>query len=139
VVPLGGRCRVTSYVLDTHAYLLGVTAPKKLGKAATRIMRRIERGEDEGLVPAAVVAEIVMLAELGRTDIGLPELKASLQEAPSLRFLPLDFAQLDVFASLRNIRDPFDRLIASAALATGSRLLTKDVRLSESGLVEVVW
>jgi PIN domain nuclease of toxin-antitoxin system len=116
-----------------------VTTPKKLGKPATRIMRRIERGEDEGLVPAAVAAEIVMLAEPGRSGIGLPELKPSLQETPSLRFLPLDFPQLDVFASLRNIRDPFDRLIVSAALATGSRLITKDVRLSESGLVEVLW
>ena len=130
---------MSSYVLDTHAYLLAVTAPKKLGKDALRVMRRIERGEDEGLVPAAVAAEIVMLAELGRTELGLPELRASLQETPSLRFLSLDFAQLEVFGSLRSIRDPFDRLIASAALATGSRLITKDSRLSDSGLVEVVW
>jgi PIN domain nuclease of toxin-antitoxin system len=130
---------VSSYVLDTHAYLLGVTAPKKLGKDALRILRRIERGEDEGLIPAAVAAEIVMLAELGRTEIGLPELKASLQDTQGLRFLSLDLAQLEVFAGLRNIRDPFDRLIASAALATGSRLITKDTRLSESGLVDVIW
>ncbi len=130
---------MSSYVLDTHAYLLGVTAPKKLGKDALRILRRIERGEDEGLIPAAVAAEIVMLAELGRTEIGLPELKASVQDTPGLRFLSLDLAQLEVFSGLRNIRDPFDRLIASAALATGSRLITKDSLLSDSGLVDAVW
>ena len=92
---------MNSYVLDTH-----------------------------GLVPAAVVAEIVMLQELGRTQLGLPELKASFDDTPSLRFLPLDLAQLEIFASLRNLRDPFDRMITSAALATGSRLITKDGPLS---------
>lgn len=130
---------MSSYVLDTHAYLIAVTAPKKLGKNATRVLRRIERGQDEGLLPAAVVAEVVMLAELGRTDIGLQELKASLQDTPALRFLALDLPQLELFAGLRNLRDPFDRLIASATLATGSRLVTKDARLAESGLLEVVW
>jgi PIN domain nuclease of toxin-antitoxin system len=130
---------MSRYVLDTHAYLLAVTAPKKLGKDAARILRRIERGDDEGLLPAAVASEIVMLAELRRTEIGLAELKASLEDTPALRFLPLDLAQLEVFASLHNIRDPFDRLIASAALATGSRLVTKDAKLTESGLVDVVW
>jgi PIN domain nuclease of toxin-antitoxin system len=130
---------VSSYVLDTHAYLLAVTAPKKLGKTAKRILRRIERGQDEGLLPAAVVAEVVMLAELGRTEIGLPELKASLQDTPALKFLALDVAQLEAFAGLRNLRDPFDRLIASATLVTGSRLVSKDERLTESGLLDVVW
>jgi PIN domain nuclease of toxin-antitoxin system len=130
---------MSRYVLDTHAYLLAVTAPKKLGKSSARVFRRIERGQDEALLPAAVVAEVVMLAELGRTDVGLPELKASFQDTPALRFLPLDLAQLEVFTSLRNLRDPFDRLITSAAIATGSRLVTKDTRVAESGLVEVVW
>lgn len=130
---------VNSYVLDTHAYVLSVTAPRKLGKDAMRILRRIERGEDQGFVPAAVAAEIVMLQELGRTQLGLPELKASFDDTPSLRFLPLDLAQLEIFASLRNLRDPFDRMITSATLATSSRLITKDALLSESGLVQTVW
>jgi PIN domain nuclease of toxin-antitoxin system len=129
---------VSSYVLDTHAYVL-VAAPKKLGKEALRILRRIERGQDQGFVPAAVAAEIVMLQELGRTQVGLPELKASFDDTPSLRFLPQDLAQLEIFASLRNLKDPFDRMITSAALATRSHLITKDALLSEAGLVKTVW
>ena len=56
-----------------------------------------------------------MLRELGRLEVGLVELKAALDSAPSLRFLPLDLAQLDEFALLPSLRDPFDRLIVSAA------------------------
>lgn len=127
------------YVLDTYALVLALAAPKKLGEDARRVLKRIERGQDEGLVPAAVGAELGMLRELGRTELGIPELKAAFADTPSLRFLPLDFAQLEVFATLQGLRDPFDRLIVSATLATGSRLLSKDVALTESGLVHVVW
>ncbi|HEX2678874.1 MAG TPA: type II toxin-antitoxin system VapC family toxin [Polyangiales bacterium] len=130
---------MNSYVLDTHAYVLSVSAPKKLGKEALRVMRRIERGQDLAFIPAAVAAELTTLQEIGRIDLGLPELEASLQDVQSLQFLPLDLAQLDTFASLRSVRDPFDRLIVSAALTTGSRLMTKDMALTESGLVETVW
>lgn len=127
------------YVLDTHALVLAIGAPKKLGPEAQRVMRRIERGQDEGLIPAAVGSEIALLRELGRTDIGIPELKVLFDEAPGLRLLPLDFAQLEVFATLQSIRDPFDRLIVSATLSQGARLMTKDSLLTESGLVHAIW
>jgi PIN domain nuclease of toxin-antitoxin system len=39
----------------------------------------------------------------------------------------------------RTSRDPFDRLIVSATLATSARLVSKDEVLADSGLVHVVW
>lgn len=130
---------MTNYVLDTHAFVLSLAAPKKLGREAARILRRIERGQDQAFLPAVAAAEIALLHDLGRTDIGVAELKAALVDAPSVRFLPLDLAQVESFATLHAVRDPFDRLIVAAALATGSRLLSKDTALAESGLVHVVW
>ena len=130
---------MTSYVLDTHAFVLSLAAPKKLGREAARILRRIERGQDQAFLPAVAAAEIALLHDLGRIDIGVAELKAALVDAPSVRFLPLDLAQVESFATLHAVRDPFDRLIVAAALATGSRLLSKDPALAESGLVPVVW
>ena len=127
------------YVLDTHAVIFALAAPKKLGAEARRVLHRIERGQDEGWIPAAVGAEIAMLRELGRTELGVPELKVALDESPGLRFQSLDLAQVEVFATLQGLRDPFDRLIVSASLAIGARLVTKDSRISESGLVHVVW
>jgi PIN domain nuclease of toxin-antitoxin system len=128
-----------TYVLDTHAFVLTLTAPKKLGRDAARAMRRVEAGQDQAWLPAVAAAEVALLHQLGRTGIGIAEMKAALADAPGIRLLPLDLPQLETFATLTSVRDPFDRLIVSAALATSSRLLTKDVALAESGLVQVVW
>ena len=130
---------MASFVLDTHACVFALTAPRKLGKRAASVLRRMDAGRDEVWLPAAVVAEVVLLRELGRTHLGLPELTAAMRDAPSLRFAPMDLAQLDEYAALTAIRDPFDRLIVGAARALGAKLITKDQALAGSPLVETVW
>jgi len=74
----------------------------------------------EAWIPAAVAAEVVFLRELGRIEIGLSHLKTAMEEAPGLRFLPMDLRQLDEFAALGAIRDPFDRLICTGKNVTSS-------------------
>jgi PIN domain nuclease of toxin-antitoxin system len=127
------------YVLDTHACVFSLVAPKKLGSKARRALRSVETGEGVAWVPAAVVAEIVLLRELGRIEIGLAHLKTAMEEAPGLRFLPLDLHQLDEFAALGAIRDPFDRLIVSASRALEAKLVTRDRSIGELGLVQTLW
>jgi len=127
------------YVLDTHACVFSLVAPKKLGLKAQRALQSVETGGSVAWVPAAVVAEIVLLRELGRIEIGLAHLKTAMEEAPGLRFLPLDLRQLDEFAALGAIRDPFDRLIVSASRALEARLLTRDRSIGELGLVQTLW
>jgi len=127
------------YVLDTHACVFALAKPKKLGRGARRALESVESGASIGWVPAAVAAEIVLLHELGRTAIGLPQLDAAFEEAAALRFLPLDQRQLREFAAHSKIRDPFDRLIVSAARAVNARLITRDEDLGDSNLVQVVW
>jgi PIN domain nuclease of toxin-antitoxin system len=99
----------------------------------------VESGRAEGWIPAAVVAEIILLRELGRTEIGFAQLRTAVEGAPALRFLPLDLRQLDEFAGLTAIRDPFDRLIIGAARALGAKLISRDRALGEHGLVQTVW
>jgi PIN domain nuclease of toxin-antitoxin system len=127
------------YVLDTHACVLLLAAPARLGKEARAAVKRVEAGRDEAWIPAAVIAEILLLRGLGRTEIGLPELRTAMRETPGFRFLPLDLEQLDEFAGLASIREPFDRLIASAARSLGASLITRDGYLAASGLVEAIW
>ena len=130
---------MTEFVLDTHACVYALTAPARLGKAAHRALKQVEAGRAIAWIPAAVVAEIVLLRELGRTRIGLPELKTAVEHAAAFRFLALDLRQLDEFAALTAIRDPFDRLILSACRSVDARLLTKDEALRDSGLVGTLW
>lgn len=89
-------------------------------------------------LPAAVAAEVVLLKELGRTALGLPELRAVFEQT-NWRYLPLGLEQIDHFAALAAIRDPFDRLIVAAARAAGAKLISRDEPLQQLGLVDVVW
>jgi PIN domain nuclease of toxin-antitoxin system len=127
------------YVLDTHACVFMLAAPRKLGVQARAAVGRVEAGREEAWLPAAVVAEVLLLRDLGRVRVGLPELRKAMDAAPNFRFLPLDLAQLDQFASLASIRDPFDRLIVAAARAVGAALVTRDTALTDVGLVETIW
>ncbi len=130
---------MASYVLDTHACVYSLSAPRKLGPKARNALLSVEAGGSEAWIPAAVAAEVVLLRELGRINIGLSHVKTAMEAAPGLRFLPMDLRQLDEFAALGTIRDPFDRLIVSASRAVGARLITKDDSLQELGLVQTVW
>jgi PIN domain nuclease of toxin-antitoxin system len=127
------------YVLDTHACLFMLAAPRKLGREARAALGRVEAGREQAWVPAAVVAEILILRDLGRVRIGLPEIKRATESAPALRFLPLDLPQLEHFATLASLRDPFDRLIVSAARAMDAALVTRDGGVADSALVATVW
>lgn len=133
------RGAMSDVVLDTHACVFALTAPERLGAAARKLLKACESGRGTALIPAVVVAEIVLLRELGRIGLGLPELRTALARTPALRFLQMDLAQLDEFSALTAIREPFDRFIVSAARAVDATLLTKDRGLADSGLVRVAW
>jgi PIN domain nuclease of toxin-antitoxin system len=130
---------VADIVLDTHACVYTLIAPARLGKAARRALASAEAGRSVAWVPAAVAAEIVLLRELDRIKIGLPELRTAMETSSCLRFLALDLRQMDEFAAHRSIADPFDRLIVSACRAVDARLVSRDTALADSGLVRVVW
>ena len=127
------------FVLDTHACVYALTAPDRLGKGARRALKQVEAGRAVAWIPAAVVAEIVLLRELDRVRIGLPELRSVVDSTSSFRFLALDLPQLDEFAAHTAIRDPFDRLIVSACRAVDAKLITRDEALTENGLIATLW
>ena len=127
------------FVFDTHACLMALSTPDRLGLKAKAAVQAIEQGTAQAWVPAAAVTEVFLLRDLGRTRVGMPELRDLFEAGPNVRFLPLDLEQLDEFAALALLRDPFDRLIVSAARVVKAKLLTRDAALAQSGLVQTVW
>ncbi|MSP61519.1 MAG: PIN domain-containing protein [Myxococcales bacterium] len=127
------------YVLDTHTCVFMLVAPKKLGAKARAAIAQIEEGRADGLLPAVAVAEILLLRGLGRTDLGVADIRAAINANPTFQLLLLDLPQLDEFAALASIRDPFDRLIVAAARSQGAALITRDGPITETGLVETIW
>ena len=125
-------------VADTHALLWHLTEPRRLGSAATRAFAAADAGRWLCYVPAIVLVEIWLLHERGRLRIGPAQVLDQLAGHPGYSILPLDIEQALEFGALVMMRDPMDRLIAAAAKATGSRLLTADEALGKSG-VDVIW
>jgi PIN domain nuclease of toxin-antitoxin system len=129
------------YVTDTHALLWYLFTPKRLGKAALAAFETLQQ-DDLLVVPAVVVAEIVMVIEKQRIPATLDDLKtviASLEQEDFCLFPPL--TSEDIFAStaLSQIPDIFDRLVVYEAYKRNAVIITKDNVITKSGLVKTVW
>lgn len=125
--------------IDTHALVWYLSRPKRLGRAAARLLREADAGRAEILVPAVVLIELTLLREAGRNVVGVPQVGALLAAQPAFKLLPLEMAQASEFALLESLSDPFDRLIVAAARAAGAPLITGDGTIDASALVETIW
>ena len=126
-------------VADTHALVFLLAARAKLGRRARTALEHVEQGQGELWIPAAALAEVVLLNELGRVQIGIVEVRAAMNASPGFGYLPLDLDQLEEFASLGTIRDPFDRLIVAAARSLGAALVSRDAAAAAKGHVATIW
>lgn len=126
-------------VLDTHAFIWHLSVPKRLGKAAHRVMTQVDQGKAIAIIPAIVAIELALLREAGRRVPGPPELHSLFQNHPGFRLLSLDLAQATEFMLLGSLKDPFDRLVVSAARISSAPLLTADERITHSGLTQTIW
>jgi PIN domain nuclease of toxin-antitoxin system len=126
-------------VLDTHAWIFLADDPRRIGKAARRAIAKASRIG----VAAVSLWELTLLVEKRRLSLDrelLPWIQDALAD-PRIELLPLTPAVVAMAHQLRGALDgdPGDRLITATALVEGAKLLTKDVRITESGIVPVVW
>lgn len=126
-------------VLDTHAWIFLADDPRRIGKAARRAIAKADRIG----VAAVSLWELALLVEKGRLSLDrelLPWMHDALAD-PRIELLPLTPAVVAAAHQLRGALDgdPGDRIITATALVEGAKLLTKDVRITESGIVPVVW
>jgi PIN domain nuclease of toxin-antitoxin system len=130
------------YVSDTHPLIFYLTGQnKRLGRAAARIFRRLERGLDEVRLSSASLFEISILMERGRlkAPLGWDAWLTVVRTTPGLGVEPVSIEDVSCARELPALIDPFDRLIAGTAVRLAVRLITFDQRISDSGAVEVVW
>ena len=126
-------------VLDTHAWLWWAAEPARLSARARRAMVR---------APALGVSivscwEAAMLAHRGRvrSDSHLLEWQEKALALEKIELLPMTPAIAIRAAGLQATRggDPADWIIVATAQEMQVKLVTKDERLREAGVVEVVW
>ena len=128
-------------VTDTHALLFHAAGTRALGAKAAAHFQAAERGDALIYVPMAVLIEVTFLHRVGRG--GLQVAPASLFGTLFLNpcYQAIDMTTEQVFAAdeLRFNRDPFDALIAAAAITLGLPLITRDADITASKAVKVIW
>lgn len=124
-------------VLDTHAWLWWVDAPRRL---STRARRAIERGVRVG-VPTTSVFEVVDLERRGRITLDAP-VRTLVREAlarPRVESLPLTTEVAVDAAQLAFDGHSADRVIYATARAHDAHLVTRDRRLRAFDPERTVW
>ena len=110
-------------LLDTHILLWWVMGDRRLPKDLAAVLAS---PESDLAVSAATMWEITIKQMLGRIDVDLEELTASIA-ADGFSELPLRFSHSLKLQSLpRYHDDPFDRILIAQSIAEGRQLVTKD-------------
>jgi PIN domain nuclease of toxin-antitoxin system len=132
---------LTSALLDTHALLWWVSAPKRLSTAQRRA---VSKASDAGQLWVSEITfwEIASLVERGRVRLGL-SIDDWLERAaaePLVRRCGISPAIANELARLAVTLDwdPADRIIVATARVLGAILVTCDSRIIDSALVATV-
>ena len=127
-------------LLDTHALLWMASDPKRLSKRADKAIREARQGT--GIAIATITLwEIAWLAHHQRIVV-LGSVESFVRETVArviLRPVTPEIAALAVRLPEQFPKDPSDRLIASTAMVEGMPLVTADMRIRRSKVVETVW
>jgi PIN domain nuclease of toxin-antitoxin system len=130
------------YVADTHALVWYLTQDKKLGGKAQKAFDEVKANQGILVIPAVVLAELLMIIEKGRIVLPPSMFEASLEEWQRADNIFLSDLTPELVISAQNlvaIPDIFDRLIVAEALAIGAPIITKDPDIVNSNLAPVVW
>lgn len=118
-----------NYLVDTHVLLWRLLEPKRLSK---RVRALFVRREHIFLIPMICLLEAQYLSEIGRIEIDLDQMLEILHEEPLFQLVPYDEAVMLHSLRLTTTRDPFDRIILAHALATSTKILTKDTWMKKT-------
>jgi len=127
------------YVADTHALLWYLAGSPQLSSPARSAFDAAASGSNDVVVPAIVIAELVMLAEKRRGLADLDQVVATLRARPGFRLSTLTPELVLRIQKLTLLPDIHDRLIVAEALELDATIITRDRAITSSGLVKVVW
>jgi predicted nucleic acid-binding protein len=110
-----------------------------MGSAARAAFDAAEAGSATIIIPAMVLAEVLYLSEKKRISVGLADVEHYLSQFASFQVRPLDLAILQTAATITDIPDLHDRLIAGTARFLNVPLVTNDQLILASAFVQTVW
>ena len=124
-------------MLDTHAWIWSVVAPRRLSRAARQAIDRADRIG----IATMTVFELADLSGKGRLELDSPVrtwvhnalAHDRVEQIPLSAEVALDAAQLGL------VGDPVDRIIYATARAADAQLVTRDERMHAFDPARTVW
>ena len=131
------------YVTDTHALLWHIFQSERLSPKTAQIFNQADNNEVRIYIPNIVLVELVYLIEKVRIPAkSLDNLINLLKKNPiNYRVVQIELSTIRAMQSMSRqlIPDMPDRIIAATALELGLPLITKDQKITEANVVEVIW
>lgn len=125
------------YAVDTHAVVWFVEGNPRLGERAADVLRD---PTSELVMPAVALGEACWMVEHGKTKIpSLDVFLAAIDSERRLSIFPLTSEIVRVSSTLPSDMEMHDRQIVATAVLLRVPLVTKDVVITNSKLIEVVW
>jgi predicted nucleic acid-binding protein len=127
------------YVTDTHALVWHFTNDKRLGAAATQVFYEASAGNTVVIIPTIVLAELLYIARGKRTRLTFQETVERIQSGSNYEIVVLDLPILQMADALSAELELHDRLIVATAHLAKVPVLTKDLSIQSSSVVETIW
>ena len=129
------------YVTDTHPLVWCASGQRgKLSKRVIRIFEAADRNTTLVYVPVMVLWEVSILTRKNRIELRQPfDHWARMLSRRGFEVVPVDMPLVLEARWLTFSRDPFDVSIVATAKLKDLPLITKDDKITESGVVEVAW
>jgi PIN domain nuclease of toxin-antitoxin system len=127
------------YVLDTHAIVWAIENDPRLSAAAKSVLKN---PTSEFVLPTMVLVEIQYLTVKKRFSANLAQVYQQFINSTNCRVYPLDE---EVVAKIPTGLDIHDAIITATALVYRDifqqpvTLITKDAKITQSGLIQTLW
>jgi len=112
---------------------------RKLNRKVNAIFESAENEDGEIIIPAMVLAEVGYLAERGKIETNLDDIKKYCTKYESIIIEPITEEVIEKAFEIDDITELHDRIIAGTALKKRFALITNDPIISSSRFVEVIW
>ncbi|HBF13896.1 MAG TPA: hypothetical protein DDW49_11020 [Deltaproteobacteria bacterium] len=118
-----------NYIIDTHVLIWRFVEPSRLSQKQKIIFKK---ETNQFLVPSMSLLEVQYLTEIGRVKLEMGDFLIALKNQDNFSIASFDEGILLHSLKLTSNRDPFDRVILAHALATSTKILTRDRWMKET-------
>ncbi len=124
------------YVTDTHAFVWYIVG--RLPNRVDNIFKSAETGNSTIFIPTIVLAECLYLVENGKIKLDFEDLLMRIDMSKNFIVTSFNFQLLKLLPEIK-LNEIHDRIIVATAKMLKAKLVTRDLEIVKSGIVETVW